>query len=160
MTKTAKTVLLAIVALVAMCGIVVVGLAIWFFTSALESVPADEAQATRSFAEVRAKFANRTPLFELTDHGPVLADETGAKTAAGQIESVRVIAWNADEQKLATVSLPFWMLRMTDGPINVSASSPASTRLTVTADELERYGPTLLIDAEEEDGSRVLIWTE
>src|SRR5918993_5702722 len=142
MTKTGKTVLLAVVALVTMCGIVVVGLAIWFFTSALESVPADEAQAARSFAEVRAKFGNRTPLLEVTDRGPVLVDKTGDRTAAGDIESVRVIAWNADEQKLATVSLPFWILRVTDGPINVSASSATSTRLTVTADELERYGPT------------------
>jgi hypothetical protein len=57
------------------------------------------------------------------------------------------------------LTLPFWLLRLRDSGVDVSIAADG-TRLTMTMDEVERYGPALVLDHLEEDGSRVLVWTE
>jgi hypothetical protein len=134
---------------------------VWFFTTALDTVPADQAEATRSFGDARARFGESLPLLEMSERGPVLKRQPPAPVAGPDLKNIQVIAWDPGDEKLVRVTLPFWLMRMTDGPINVSAESAVpGVRLSMTVDELERYGPALLIDHSEEDGSRILIWTE
>jgi hypothetical protein len=160
-TKTVKTVLLVVVGLVFFAFIGIVSFGVWFFTSALETAPADEARATRSVADVRARFANTEPLLRMTDQGPVWSRRPPQTSPSRDLQRVRFIGWSPDEQRLTEVTLPFWLLRMKEGPFSVSASSILpNVRVSVTATELERYGPALLFDHMDEDGSRVLIWTE
>ena len=160
MTKSAKTVLLLIVGLVGVAGIAVVGFGVWFFTSALESVPADQAHATQSFADVRSRFDGSRPIIRLTEHGPVF-EQAPPAIPPRNLESIRLIAWDPDDEQLTSVSIPFWLVRMRDGPFSISGSTILpNVKVSITARDLERYGPALLIDQTDEDGSRVLIWTE
>ena len=64
MTKTGKTILMAVVALIFLVGMTVVGLGVWFFTSALETVAVDEAGATQSFDDVRGASPAVSPCCE------------------------------------------------------------------------------------------------
>ena len=161
MTKTGKTILLVVVGLVVCFAIVAAGGVVWFLTSALETTAADKGTATQSFADIRARFEGNDPILKMTAGGPLLTRQPPSTSAPHPVKAVRLVAWDPDEQKLSTVTLPFWMLRFTDGPINVSAeSSVPDVRLSMTVEELERYGPAVWIDHEDLDGSRVLIWSE
>jgi hypothetical protein len=160
MTKTTKTILLVIVGVVILSGITIVGLGVWFVTSALDTVAADEAVATQSFADVRSRFEGREPILAMTDRGPVFA-QPPPETPQKDIENIRLIAWDRGEEQLASFTIPFWLVRMRDGPFSISASTMVpNVKVSVRARDLERYGPALLIDQIDEDGSRVLIWTE
>src|SRR5688572_13663733 len=108
MTKTGKTILMAVVALIFLVGMTVVGFGVWFFTSALDTVASDEAGATQSFDEVRGRFAGSEPVLRMTERGPVVSRqppsapgnaaqasrETGTRS---DLQRVRVMAWDADE---------------------------------------------------------------
>jgi hypothetical protein len=160
MKKTTKTVLLVLVGVVLCVAITVVGLGVWFFTSALQTVTADEPEAARTFADVRARFADTEPVLVMTESGPRFARQPPA-APAGQLERVRLIAWDPDEGRMASVTIPFWLIQMRDGPFSISASTfVPNVRASVRAADLERYGPALLFDQRDEDGSRVMIWTE
>ena len=52
-------------------------------------------------------------------------------------------------------------MQLRDGPFSISASTfLPNVRVSIRAAELERYGPALLMDQSDQDGARVLIWTE
>jgi hypothetical protein len=161
MTKTGRTVLLVVVGLVVCVAIVGVGTAVWFFASALQTVSADEGSASRSFSDIRARFEGSDPILKVTDSGPVITRKPPQASTAGGLKNVQLIAWNPGDEQLATVTLPFWLLRFKSGPITLSAESAVpDVRLSMTVEELERYGPAVWVDHEDGDGSRVLIWTE
>ena len=162
MTKTGKTILLVVVGLAGLVGITIVGVGVWFFTSVLQTVAADEARATQSFADVRARFAGAEPVLRMTERGPELNRQPPETAPERDVQRVSLIAWDPDDEQLATVTLPFWLLRLKkDGEINLSSSSTVpNVRVAFKVSEVERYGPALLMDFTSGDGSRVLIWTE
>ena len=160
MTRTTKTIVLVIVGFVILSAITIVGLGVWFVTSAIDTVAADETTATQSFADVRSRFAGRDPILTMTDRGPIFA-QPPPEMPPQDLETIRLIAWDPNEEQLASFTLPFWLVRMRDGPFSISASTMLpNVKVSLRAHDLERYGPALLIDQVDEDGSRVLIWTE
>ena len=60
------------------------------------------------------------------------------------------------------MDLPFWMLRlkMRGSRFDVGGSNVDLEKLRLTVEDLERYGPTLIVDHKGSDGSRVLIWSQ
>ena len=161
MTKTGKTILMAVVAVISLVGITVVGLGIWFFTSVIERVDANEERAERVFAEVRTRFAGSEPVMKMSERGPVVVRDPPPSSARKELQNVRMMAWYPEDRRIASVSLPFWLVRMNPGAMNISASSAVpGVKVSITAADLDRYGPAVVIDHTDEDGSRVLIWTE
>src|SRR6185503_18173708 len=71
MTKKQRTILLAMLAIAGVLVIAVVGTGIWILRSLVENVSMNEAAATRSFDDVRARFGDTGPVVALRD-GPVL----------------------------------------------------------------------------------------
>ncbi len=161
MTKTTKTVLLVLTGVVVCTAILVAGVGVWFFTSAVESVAVDGSEAARSFADVRARFAGSEPVLVMADSRPQFTRQPPATPPARELESLRLMAWDPDERQLANVTIPFWLVKLRDGPFSISASTfLPNVRVSIRAAELERYGPALLMDQSDQDGARVLIWTE
>ena len=73
---------------------------------------------------------------------------------------MHVMAWDDDERKLVTFSLPFWLLRMKSGPIRLSAYSQGwdDRGVSFRVEDLEKHGPGLLLDVNEPNEGRVIIW--
>ena len=68
---------------------------------------------------------------------------------------------DGNDEELARVTIPFWMIRMAPGKIAVSSNDQErSVRLSLSADDLEDYGPTLLLDHTDEEGYHLVLWTE
>ena len=72
-----------------------------------------------------------------------------------------MLGWDCNDEELVRVTIPFWMIRMKPGDINVSSGDGnRSVRLSLSADDLEGYGPTLLLDHTDEEGYHLVLWTE
>ena len=145
---------------IAVCIFVVgAGTVTWFYLSVFDSVDADEAVATRSLDEARARFSGQQPILELRDDKVSLLRKAPDVASTRDLQNVQVLTWNAEEGTLTALTLPVWLLRLRDSGVDVSLTADG-TRLTMTMDEVERYGPALVLDHVEDDGSRVLVWTE
>ncbi len=119
------------------------------------------------FGKARARFGGQVPFIELP------ADRHGGEAVVhreqiGQhpvtLTGLRVLAWEPRDHKLVRLTLPFWMLRLGGGHrIRLSgreAALSSDVSLDVTADELERHGPGLILDYATPRGERVLVWAE
>ena len=163
MKKKTASILLGILGVCILLVVVGVGVGAWFFASAFDNQPADEDTAARAFDEVRLRFGAVTPILEIRDREMTLLRKPPDNAApARPIETVHMLAWAPDEQNLSKVAVPMWLLRMSNDPIELSAGSDleAGANLSITAAEIERYGPTLVVDHQEPNGERFLVWTD
>jgi len=99
----------------------------------------------------------------IEDGKPVVSEEPAA--APGEpVEALHIIVWDPDERKVIKLNMPFWLLRMTKGqPIKLSSDDEFGgepMKLKITAEDIERRGPGLILDHREASGERVLVWAQ
>ena len=137
--------------------------AVAFFRQGMSVAPMSQTQATDEFDAVRARFPGQQPLLRMVDGRPEFiadrATQTGGSTKA--LTTMHIMAWDDDEEQLVTFEIPFWLLRLKSGPIQLSAYSQGwdDRGVSFRIEELERAGPGIVMDFSERDG-RVLIWAE
>jgi hypothetical protein len=111
---------------------------------------------------VRARFAGTKPLIELDEHGDFIHANTDRPNGTVRPQSLNVMAFDANEDKVIRMELPFWLLRLKSDhsgfPMNGESVDLAKMHLTV--EDLERYGPTLILDHKDRKGAHVLVWTQ
>jgi hypothetical protein len=162
MTKKQRTILLAVLAIAGVLVIAVVGTGIWILRSLVENVSMNEAAATRSFDDVRARFGDTGPVVALRE-GPVLLRRPPETQPAATVKTLHILRWDDGAERMSRIDLPFSLLRMRDGLFRLKAEPNAtglsfSTSLRVS--DIERYGPALLVDDTMPNGDRVLIWSD
>ena len=160
------SILIAGVIVVCMLAVAVVGgTAFFIYRHANASfIQPDTAQS--EFDTTRAQFSGQKPLIEIRhNEDPVLHRELlTVRTSERKLESLRVLAYDNDANKLVRVSIPFWLLRMAPSKhfsfLNDNGIDIDSDRIRLTLDDIERRGPGLLIDQKDRRGHQVLVWTE
>ena len=161
MARKRSTLVLVIAGIAVSAVVLFAGGLFWFFTSALERSPADEATAEARFQELRDRFRGVIPLFVMGPNGPILNRQPPPKRASGQLRSLEMLGWDCNDSELVRVTIPFWMVRLKPGNINVASNGQKrSVRLSLSVDDLEGYGPTLLLDHTDEEGYHLVLWTE
>ena len=163
MTKKQRTILLAILGVAGVLVIAVVGTGIWIVRSVVQNVSMNEAAATKSFDEVRARFGNAGPVVALRGDGPVLLRRPPETQPSVTLRTLHMLRWNGCAERMSRVDLPFSILRMRDGMFRLRADPDAtglsfSTSLSVA--DIERYGPSLLVDDNMPNGDRLLVWAD
>ena len=142
----------------------IVGLSLgaWFFAYAFERGEPDPATASASLEDVRRRFAGQDTVLEIVDGDVARVRRPPPATPPPRpLERLNILTWNADEGALTTVTLPFWLLRMKAGPIDISSHVVVDVHgVDLTVAQVERYGPALLVDHQTGRGARLLIWTE
>jgi hypothetical protein len=156
--------------LVMVGGALVVGGGYWFYRQvAPQSETVDQAAAAREFEAVRRRFGGRGPVFDFEESGPGRATvrlRPGAERpeTPRPIASIRVLVYNPREGALVRFSIPFWAVRFApDGKITIGEDGrivEGGTGTPFTVEELERFGPSLLVDDTDADGEQILVWTE
>jgi hypothetical protein len=140
------------------------GAGIYFVSHHIKTERIDHADALRTFDEVKAALADPEPLYTLdaSEELRVVRPLSELPTSGVRPESLHLLAWDPDAERLARVSLPFWILRFGKGKLNVAGKDRDLNleRLELDPDELERVGPRLLFDVRHADGARVLLWTQ
>jgi hypothetical protein len=144
-----------------------VGAGFLFVARQVKTEPASKESAARAFAAARARFEGREPIIQIRTEGDIVhtrvTREPPADASGSPIESMHVMVWDPKEGRIVRVTLPFWLLRLSNrGAIHFSSdrANLSFEHLNLTADDLEKYGPALIVDQEMPSGERVLIWTQ
>jgi hypothetical protein len=114
--------------------------------------------ATAQLDEVRHRFPQRAPLIEIDDalRGRVHVNHPPRTAPLTHLEGFEILVWKADEQKLVRTRAPLWMMRFsTLNLLSELGLMPGTLQLTV--DDVERYGPGVVIDFTGPRGDRALV---
>jgi hypothetical protein len=152
---------IAIVLVFLAIGAVIVGVS--WVREHVDVVDSTESDADKAFAEIRAKFPGQPPLMELRDRVPHYVEERATQSSSTiKLTTMHVVAWDSDDRKLATVDIPWWVLRMKSGTISFSsyASGIDDAGVKLRPEDIERHGPGILLDFTKRKEGRVLVWAE
>jgi hypothetical protein len=154
-------------------GIVVVGIlgvvamagaGFYFFSKHVETRVVTRATAGQEFETIKSQFSGQKALIELDDRGRFLranADRE-AKPGTKVPADVHVLAFDPDDERIVKVTIPFWLLRLkTRGTtIDFNGGRLDLEDLKLSVEDLERFGPTLIVDHKALGGERVLVWSQ
>lgn len=158
MAAKRSTILMVAAGVFIFCLVVVLSLGAWFFASVFDATTVEAASVEPRFAEIRGRFTGG-PVFAIErGHDARVVREPPAAPATTELRTIHVRHWKPDEQRLQDLALPFWLLRLKH--LSFSVSSTRAGLQGVTAEQIERFGPALLVDYEDPGGERLLIWTE
>lgn len=123
-----------------------------------------ESAADAEFESVRKMFPGGAPLLELRNGRPVYNAERAASPPSSPppLDRLNILVWDSDERNLVSFSVPFWFLRLKSGPIGFGSyvSGLDDGRVNLRPEDLEKYGPGIVLDTTFQDGERVLLWVQ
>lgn len=157
------TIVLGVLVLFTMLGVGCVVVTVSWFRQNLKVAEKTEDAVRLDFEAVRAKFPGQQPLIQMVDGRPHYAAERATRDAPVKTPTtLHVIAYNQDEGKVVTFSLPFWLLRLQSGPFRMSAYQQGWDDRGVSFDvkDIEKHGPGIIIDMSEGRQARVIVWAE
>jgi hypothetical protein len=160
--KTWVWVVLGVVTL-GILGIVALAAAgIWMVRTHIDVRPATPMTASVEFERVRKQFASQKPLIELDDRDRFLRANTDRPNGTRVPDSLYVLAFDPEDGRVVKIAIPFWLLRLKSGRarIDLGGDRVDLEDLKLTVEDLERYGPTLIIDHTARRGERVLVWSQ
>ena len=160
--KTWVWVVVGVVA-VGILGIVAMAAAgLWFVRSHVNIQSTTAVAASSDFDAIRARFSGQKPLIELDERGDFVRANTDRPAGTVRPQSLNVMAFDPDDEKVVRMDLPFWLLRMKSGGTRFSMGSGDVdlAKLKLTVEDLEHFGPTLIVDHKDRSGARVLVWSQ
>ena len=160
--KTWVWVVIGIVAL-GILGIVAMAAAgLWFVRSHVDIRTSTVAAVATDFDGVRARFTGQKPLIELDDHDNFVRANTDRPNGTQRPSNLNVMAYDPDDEKVVRMEIPFWLLRLKSGgsAFNFGSGDFDLKKLRLTVEDLEKFGPTLIVDHKDRKGARVLVWTQ
>jgi hypothetical protein len=153
------------IAVTGILGIVAMaGVGIYFFSQHIQTRSETPAGAARSFEQISTRFTGQKPLIELDEQGHYLRSNTDRKAApdAKTPEALHVMAFDPNDGRIVRVDIPFWLLRLKlrGSAIDFNGNRMELEDLKLTVEDLERYGPVLVVDHHAQTGQRVLVWAQ
>ena len=135
---------------------------LWFVRSHVDIRSTTTAAATEDFQTIRQRFATQRPLIELDEHGSFLRANVDRPAGTQRPQTLNVMAFDPHDEKVVRLELPFWLLRLKGGGgrFDIGRRNVDLARMRITVEDLERYGPILILDQRDTDGSRVLVWSQ
>jgi hypothetical protein len=162
--KTWLWVVLAVVVVGILGLIAMAGVGIYFFSQHIQTRTETPAAASRDFEQISSRFRGEMPLIELDEHGHYLRSNTDRHATPGTRapEALHVMAFNPDDGRIVRVDIPFWLLRLKlrGSAIDFNGHRMELEDLKLTVEDLERYGPALIVDHRSPSGQRVLVWSQ
>ena len=139
---------------------VLAGVGGYFFISNLDTRTASETEALRDFDVIKARFAGRQPLVEVVNPkaGDIRVNRT-VHPEGRRATTLHVITWESDDNRVLRSEVPVWLMRFST--INVlSKLGVAPDKFRLTVQDVQLYGPGVVVDYRRPGEGHVLIWTE
>ena len=125
---------------------------------------ASSSEALARFSVVRKKFADQAPMLGIDASGRVTRSATPPATASvvPGVKSLEVLGYRAAEERLVSAHVPFWFFSLKGPALQFAVRDTGldMKRLGLTADDLSRHGPGLVLDQVRPNGDRLLVWAE
>jgi hypothetical protein len=159
-SRKALWIVLGVIGFLILCVMAFAAFGVYFVSRNLDMKKASPVQANQSFEDVRAGF-KEAPIISLDNREHVTLSRRPPDRAPDVRPTVmHVMAYDRDDERIVRVTIPFWMLRLGREKIRLGAGGNLDfEQLRISAEELERYGPALLLD-HVEGRNRVLVWTQ
>ena len=171
---SAKKILLRVVSALAAVCIAALLAGTWWASTLYRTDRMDTAHASAAFAEVRRRFPDVDPAFEIEDTRLVVVRDAATGSSSTEAAATHILVWNLRDQALSRVTLPLWISKVATEPLPLEALAGVGQHglgalmearrrgdeLNIRIDDLKRYGRTLLLDDVTADGKRVMIWSE
>jgi hypothetical protein len=114
-----------------------------------------------AFDAIAARFAGQRPFIEIPESGDAVVHHELETHDTGSVSTLCVCAWAPRSRKLVRVNLPFWVLRLgSHRSVELHAGESGALTLDVTADQIDRRGPGLVLNQSRPGGEHILVWTE
>ena len=119
-------------------------------------------EAEEEFEKIRQRFKGQAPLVELRAGVSVRSNPRSAPAAGGELKTLHILAWDAEDGQLASVTVPWWVLRLKSGPIRFSSYAAGfdDEAVRLTTEDIERSGPGIVLEAIGHRNERVLLWVD
>lgn len=139
-----------------------IAVSVAWFRDHMSIEAASDTDAEVAFDAVRQRYGGRAPLLEMHGTTPPRSNPPPADAPRTSLSTLHVQAWDAGDAKLARIEIPVWLLRLKEGPIRFGAyaSGLDDLNISLTVDDMERYGPGILLDMSREGRDRVLLWVD
>jgi hypothetical protein len=165
MAPTRRTwlwVLAAVLGLGVVFIIAMAGFGVYFVSNNVRAGQATASDAFKQFDEARAPFGDQPAVFELDERErpKQLREFSSMPTGEKKAETMWILVWDPDRERIVRVSMPFWVLRLGRQKIDIAEGGFDFQSLQLDVAELERVGPVLLFDLRRSAGERVLVWTQ
>jgi hypothetical protein len=103
---------------------------------------------------------------KVSNPGPAFAkarrEAAQAARQGGRADSLNVLAYDPEDQELVRVSVPMWLVRKMDCDDSDLDLGDDKTRRKLERhlrlEEIQKAGPGVLVEVEEEGGEQVLVW--
>jgi hypothetical protein len=162
--KTWIWVVLGVIVTCVVAVVAIAGAGFYFFTRHIETRTVTPATASREFEEVKTRFVGQKPLVELDRHGNFVRSnpDRPAPRNGHTPEQLYVMAFDPDDDRVVRIQIPFWLLRLKTGggSIDFNGNRMNLEDLRLSVSDLERFGPTLIVDHSSAEGKRVLVWSQ
>ena len=160
--KTWVWIVVGVVALGIFGVIAMAAAGLWFVKSHVDIRSTTVAAATEDFQAIRQRYASMKPLIELDERGHFLRANADRPAGTKRPQTLNIMAFDPDDGKVVRMELPFWILRLKSGgaKFDIGRSNVDLARMRITVEDLERYGPILILDQKDTDGSRVIVWSQ
>jgi hypothetical protein len=114
------------------------------------------------FDRVRALFPEPAPLLEFDGDHARVTEHAQRRESTASLSTLHAMAWDPRDHELVRFSVPFWLLRLKSGPIEIGSYVSGLDRQTarITVADIERFGPGVVLDYADPRGARVLVWTQ
>jgi hypothetical protein len=155
-----------IVAVVVLGILGLVGLAaagLWFAKTHIDVRTVSSATVVNAdFERIRERFTNQRPLIELDERGHFLRANPDRPPSQRRPDTLNIMAFDPDEGRVVKMDIPFWLLRLKMGGTHIGLGNDSIDLhdLRITIEDLERYGPTLIVDHKGRHGEHVLVWSQ
>jgi len=160
--KTWVWIVVGVVAIGILGIVAMAAVGLWFVRSHVNVQPTTVSAAANDFDTVRARFSTQKPLIELDEYGEFVRANTDRPAGTAPPQSLNVMAFDSKEEKVIRMDLPFWLLRLKSGGtrFSMNGGDVDLEKLHLTVEDLERFGPVLILDHKDRKGSRVLVWSQ
>jgi hypothetical protein len=161
--KTWVWVVVAVVVIGVLGVVAMAGIGFYFFSQHIDTREATPTAAAQDFEQIKSRFASQQPLIELDDRGRFLRANTDRPTSAEKPpEHLYIMAFDPDDERIVRMNIPFWLLRMKmrGTTIDFNGNRMDLEDLRLSVEDLERFGPTLIVDHQSTRGERVLVWSQ
>ena len=152
-------VVIGILGVVAMAGV-----GFYLFSQHFDTKVVSREDAWQEFQRIKTEFAATKPLIELDERGRFLRANTDRPTNRDvrTPDQLNVLAFDPDDERMVKVSSPFWLLRLKKhgATVDFNGGRLDLEDLKLTVEDLERFGPTLILDHQSTRGERVLVWSQ
>jgi len=135
----------------------------YFFSQHFDTKVVSRETASTEFERVKVQFTGQKPLIELDERGRFLRanSDRAVQPNARRPDQLYVLAFDPDDERIVKVTIPFWLLRLKSrGTIDFNGGNLELEDLKLTVEDLERFGPTLIVDHKSPGGERVLVWSQ